>query len=167
MAIFSHAAQDNHDRLAYGVQRVFEVALLVGAATAVALVLGAPIAVRVIGGPRFAPSASILQIQAIGLTLSFVNAVWVYAMLSLGLTRDIMRINLGLMVVGGALVAALAAADGTHGAAIATSVSELGFAVAQVVVLTRATPGGGPPCGRCRSSPWLRLSGWRPCSSPI
>ncbi len=100
--IFSHAAQDNHDRLAYGVQRVFEVALLVGAATAVALVLGAPIAVRVIGGPRFAPSASILQIQAIGLTLSFVNAVWVYAMLSLGLTRDIMRINLGLMVVGGA-----------------------------------------------------------------
>ncbi len=138
--IFSRAARDDHERLAYGVQRVFVVTLIVGAGVGVALVLGAPIAVRVIGGHQFPGATSILQLQALGMAASFVDAVWMYAMLGLGLYRDILRVNAGLLIFGGALVGVGVAVDGTHGAAIATSVAEVGLTAALAIVLTRRNP---------------------------
>lgn len=138
--IFSRAAHQDSVRLAYAVQRVFLVMVIVGAGVAVAVILGAPFAIAVIGGAEFAPASDILQIQAIGLGLTFVGAVWMQAMLSMGLMRDILRVNLGLLFLGGALVALMVTIDGVTGAAIATSASELILTVTLIAVVRRRSP---------------------------
>ena len=48
--IFARAARDDHDRLGYGVDRVFQASLVLGGLVVVALALGAPFAIDVVAG---------------------------------------------------------------------------------------------------------------------
>ena len=74
--------------------------------------IGAPIVIRMLGGPEFDAAAPLLSIQAIGLAASFVGAVWSYGLLSLGRTRDILKINVAALVLGGALWLSWSSATG-------------------------------------------------------
>jgi O-antigen/teichoic acid export membrane protein len=136
--IFARSALDDHERFAYAVARVFEVALIVGVWFALSLGLGAAFAIDVVGGSAFRPAVGVLQIQAVGLGGSFVAAVWSVALLSLRRRRELVAISLVALVVGAILVAILASLHGARGAAVGTAVTEVGLAVVGGFVLRRA-----------------------------
>jgi PST family polysaccharide transporter len=138
--IFARAARDDHERLGYALGRVFEVALLIGAWLAVSIAVGASIAVSIIGGPSFKPAVAVLAIQGVALGLSFVSVVWANGLLSLGLYRQILMLNVAGLILNAALVVALVPLDGARGAAIATAIAELCSAGAQAFVVTRGRP---------------------------
>lgn len=133
--IFARAALGDHARFAYGIERVFEVAAIVGVLFVLLLSLGAPIAIAVVGGAEFHPAIEVLRIQAFALGGTFVGAVWSFALLSLHRQRVLMLINIGALAVGGVLVAALTALAGPNGAASATVVMEVGLATVAFLVL--------------------------------
>lgn len=146
--IFSRAAKDDHARLAYGIERVFEVSLILGAWISLAVALGASLAIEVVGGPKFAPGASILAIQGISVGATFVGTVWGFGLLSLGRHRAILIFNLAALLAVVGLVSIMTSLDGAHGAAIATSAVEVAYAIIGARVLV---------AGREHLSPSLRV----------
>ncbi len=140
LPIFSHAARDDHNRLGYALGRVFEVGLIVGAWVAVSIAVGAPLAIAIVGGARFAPAASVLALQGVGLGAMFVSLVWSNGLLGLGEYRLILAISVGGLLLTAGLVAALTVADGAHGAAIGTSAGEVVLAVTQCLAVVHGRP---------------------------
>lgn len=138
--IFARAARDDHRRLAYALGRVFEVSLIVGAGLTLALAVGAPIAVAVMGGPSFEPAVSVLAIQSIVVTATFVNSVWAYGMLSLHLHRTILALNLGALVSLVVVLSVLVPIDGARGAALGTAAVEVVAAILGGILLVRGRP---------------------------
>jgi PST family polysaccharide transporter len=135
--IFSRAARDDHERLAYAIERVFEVSLIVGAWLSLAIALGARFAIEAIGGHKFAPAADVLAIQGISVGATFVGTVWGFGLLSLGRHRAILIFNLVALASVIVAVSILASIDGARGAAIATSGVELANAVIGAWLLSR------------------------------
>lgn len=140
LPIFARAADSDHDRLGYGLGRVFEVSLIVGAWVSVSIAVGAPLAIALIGGHKFAAATPVLAIQGIAVGAMFVSLVWANGLLSLGLYRQIMALNLIALAGNAALVTLLVIADGARGAAIGTAIAEIAVAVAQAVVVVRGRP---------------------------
>ncbi len=140
LPIFSHAADNDHDRLGYALGRVFETSLIVGAWVAVSTAVGAPLAVAIVGGPHFAPAASVLAIQGIGLGATFVSLVWANGLLGLGLYRQILAISVAGLVFTAALVTPLVLIDGAQGAAIGTDAGETMLAIVQCLAVIRRRP---------------------------
>lgn len=138
--IFARAARDDHDRLGYGVQRMYETGLLLGAWVAAVLVVGAPFVIDVIAGPEFTPAAGVLRIQAFALLATFAGSAFLYALLPLHRTRALMLITAGALVLNVALVSVLAATSGIEAAALGTVVVELLLMVAAGAYLSRAIP---------------------------
>jgi O-antigen/teichoic acid export membrane protein len=138
--IFARAAHDDHDRLGYALGRVFDVALIVGAWVAVSVAVGAPFAVQVVGGAAFKGAAPVLAFQGVALGAMFVSLVWANGLLSLGLYRQILALNVSALVLNAVLVAALVPIDGARGAAIGTALAEITIGVAQMVAVARGRP---------------------------
>lgn len=138
--IFARAARDDHERLGYALGRVFEVALLVGAWMAVSIAVGARLFVDVIGGAEFKPAAPVLAIQGVALGVMFVSMVWASGLLSLGLYRQILILNIGGLALNAALVALLVTIDGSRGAALGTVIAELAGALAQATAVMWGRP---------------------------
>jgi O-antigen/teichoic acid export membrane protein len=146
--IFSRAARDDHRRLAYAIERVFEVSLIVGAWTSLAIALGARFAIEAIGGHKFAPAAEVLAFQGISVGATFVGTVWGFGLLSLGRHRAILLFNLFALAAVVVAVSILASIDGARGAAIGTSGVELANAVIGARLLAH---------GRAHLSPSMRV----------
>jgi O-antigen/teichoic acid export membrane protein len=138
--IFARAAHEDHERLGYALGRVYEVSVIVGSWVAVSIAVGAPLAISIIGGAPFKPAAPVLAIQGVGLGAMFVTAVWANGLLSLGLYRQILAINLLALLVNGVLVSALIPLDGSRGAALGTAVAELFAALVQGLAVVRGRP---------------------------
>jgi lipopolysaccharide exporter len=138
--IFARAAQEDHVRLGYGLGRVFEVALIVGAWLGVSVAVAAPLAISLIGGPSFKPADQILALQGLTLGAMFVSAVWANGLLGLGLFRQILIVNVLGLAVNAALVSVLVTADGARGAAIGTGVAEIFAASAAAFCVIRGRP---------------------------
>jgi O-antigen/teichoic acid export membrane protein len=138
--IFARAARDDHERLGYALGKVFEVALLVGAWVAVSIAIGAPLAIAIIGGAEFKGAAPVLAFQGVALGAMFVSIVWANGLLSLGLFRLIMVLNVTALAFNGLLVALLIPLDGARGAAIGTAVAEIAIAIVQAVAVVHGRP---------------------------
>jgi O-antigen/teichoic acid export membrane protein len=142
LPIFARAARDDRDRLNYALGRTFDVCLLLGLAVGLALITGATFIIDVIAGPKFAPSAGVLRIQGFALIATFIGALLGYALLSLGRYREVLLINLAVLVMSGVLTAVLASMYGAVGAAGATTVVEVLYTgmLATAVLRTGARP---------------------------
>ena len=70
----------------------------------------------------------------------FVSQVWANGLLSLGLFRAILAVNIAVLVLNAALVSALVPLDGARGAAIGTAVAEIAAALLQAFVVIRRRP---------------------------
>jgi O-antigen/teichoic acid export membrane protein len=143
--IFSRAARDDQARLAYALGRVLEVCALAGVLLALCLAIGSSVAVDVVAGSKFAHAAPLLTIQGVGLGANFLGAVWANGLLSLHRYREILRISLAALFLGGAFVALLVVLDGARGAAIGTATGEFVFAALNGTVLARVDPAFIPP----------------------
>lgn len=135
--IFARAARDDRDRLGYAVRRVFQVNLLLAIWAALGIAIGAPLAIRILAGPSYAGAVPILAIQGVAVGASFLTALWSQALLSLGRLRMILVYNVVLLAGGTAAVLVGVQADGTEGAAMATSLVEVLGAIAGAIILIR------------------------------
>ncbi|MDA0164719.1 oligosaccharide flippase family protein [Solirubrobacter ginsenosidimutans] len=147
LPIFVRAAHEDDVRLRYGVARVFDVSLVGGVWVAVVLAVAGKVAIDVIGGPSFAPAATLLAIQGVAVAAAFVGTVWGNVLLSLDRQRDILKITLSALGCGLVLTPALVAIDGARGGAIATAVVEVLLALLGAYFVHHARPGLLPPMG--------------------
>ncbi|HTD10307.1 MAG TPA: hypothetical protein VK680_15585 [Solirubrobacteraceae bacterium] len=150
LPVFARAARDDRARLDYALGRTFDACLLLGVAVGLALVTGATFIIGVVAGPKFGPAADVLRIQGIALISTFVGAVLGYALLSLGRYREVLLINLAVLVLSGVFTAIFASSDGALGAAGATTGVEvlytgmLALAVLRAGVRPQISRGGIP-----------------------
>jgi len=70
----------------------------------------------------------------------FVNCVWGYGLLSLGLYRQIMLTNTSALALDIVLVAPLVLVDGARGAAIGTAAAEVVVGIVMAMALLRGRP---------------------------
>ena len=137
LPIFARAARDDRARLDYSLGRTFDVCLLLGLATGLFLLTGASFVIAVIAGPKFDPAAAVLRIQGVALVATFAGAVLGYGLLSLGRYREMLLLNLAVLLASGVLTSVLASSDGAVGAATATTTVELLYTVALAITLAR------------------------------
>ena len=138
--ILARAARDDHVRLAYASQRLFDISLIVGAGIALLSVVGAPTAVDVIAGSGFGSAVDVLRVQSGALLPSFVFGVWGFALLALGRYRGILVANAVALLASAAITLSLAPPFGAFGAAFATLIGDSCLAVGYGLVLMRRNP---------------------------
>jgi O-antigen/teichoic acid export membrane protein len=135
------AERDDPARLREALGRMFGVAVIMGAATALVLAVAAPFVIDVVAGPRFGPAADVLTLHAAALGLAFVTAVFMYGLLSIGAYRDVLRVNLAAFVIALGGTAILAGEFGARGAAVAAVVTEAVLVGVYGWTLVRRLPG--------------------------
>jgi O-antigen/teichoic acid export membrane protein len=135
--ILARAAQDDRARLSYALQRLFEVALILGAWFSMSIVLGARFAVDVVAGAESHASIEVLQILGLGTTATFLIATWSFALLSVRAYHPLLVANAIAIAVQAAVTLPLAAESGAEGAAVGAVVTELVLAAAYGFALMR------------------------------
>ena len=135
--ILARAARDDATRLAYGISRLFDAALVLGTWLALVVGLGAPIAIAIVAGPEFEIASDVLAVQSAVLLTAFVGAVFGYALLALGLYRASLVVNASAFAVGLVLVVVLVSAHGAIGGAAATVAGEVVLILLSIVALAR------------------------------
>ncbi len=138
--ILARAARDDHQRLRYALQRLFDGAIVVGGLFALCLIAGAPFAIRVVGGPKFQPSVEVLQILGVGVIGTFLVAIWSFALLTLHLYRELIIVNGIVALLAIALSVVLIPSHQALGGGIATATLEIVLAGAYAAVLSRRRP---------------------------
>jgi O-antigen/teichoic acid export membrane protein len=138
--ILARAARDDHERLAYACQRLWDISLLVGSGLALATLIGAPLAIDIVAGKQFEPSVDVLRVQAAALLPSFVFGVWGFALLALARYRGLLIANGVALLASAALTLGLGSAYGAFGAAFATLVGDTCLAIGYAIVLMRGHP---------------------------
>ncbi|HSZ70454.1 MAG TPA: polysaccharide biosynthesis C-terminal domain-containing protein [Solirubrobacteraceae bacterium] len=141
--LLARAARDDRERLAYALQRIFEVSLILGVATSLGFFAGAAFIVKVIAGPTFpqyAGAVPVLRIQGIAMIASFLIAVWGFGLLSLKRYTGLLIVNALALLVSCTLTLVLAATLGAKGAAIATLCGEATLGSGCLFVLVRWNP---------------------------
>jgi O-antigen/teichoic acid export membrane protein len=135
LPVLARAARDDRERLAYAMQRIFEVSLIVGVAAALTTLAGAEFMIAVVAGHKFAASAEVLQIQGMALIATFLLAGWSYALLSLKQYKGLLLANLAAFATSVSLTIVLAGSHGARGAAVATICGESVLAVGSLLAL--------------------------------
>jgi O-antigen/teichoic acid export membrane protein len=148
LPLLARAARDDRERLAYALQRIFEVSLVAGLAAAIGLLAGARFVIDVVGGHGYRGAVGVLQIQAAALLASFVLAGWAYGVLSLRRHQRLLLASTAAFGVSCVLTVVLASVDGARGAAIATVAGETTLAIATLLSLVRGSPYLRPQLGR-------------------
>jgi O-antigen/teichoic acid export membrane protein len=138
MPLLARAAQDDRERLAYALQRLFEVAVLLGIAFVLATTLGSRVAIGLVAGlPAFEPAVGVLRVQGVALLASFLLATWGYALISLHRHRALLVANAIGVVTSVGMVLALAPRHGAQGASWATVAGDATLATCYLVALSR------------------------------
>jgi O-antigen/teichoic acid export membrane protein len=137
LPLLARAARDDRERLAYALQRIFEVSLILGVAMALATLGGAQFVIHVVAGDSFAPAAGVLRIQGLAMVASFTLTGWSFALLALQRHRGILIANAAAFVVSCALTLILASSHGARGAAVATLCGETVLAIGLLTALMR------------------------------
>ncbi|MGH3261318.1 MAG: polysaccharide biosynthesis C-terminal domain-containing protein, partial [Trebonia sp.] len=144
LPLLARAARDDHARLAYSLQRIFEILLIGGVGAALTLCAGSSFVIAVVAGPQYAAAAPVLAIQSAAMVGSFLVAVWSFGLLSLHRHRGLLVSNLVALSISAALTLVLAHSDGARGAAIATICGETVLAGANLLALVRGHPAYRP-----------------------
>jgi len=147
LPLLARAARDDRERLAYALQRIFEVSLILGAAAALAMLGGAQFMLHVVAGPKYAASAKVLQIQGVALIATFALAGWSFALLSLKRYKGVLLANLAAFLVSCLATIVLASSHGATGAAVATLCGESVLALGLLSALLHGHPELRPRLG--------------------
>jgi O-antigen/teichoic acid export membrane protein len=135
--LLARAARDDRDRLAYAVQRLFEVVIVLGIAAALTLVAGAKPIVAVVAGAHYSAAEAVLRIDAAALVASFLLALLGVALIAMHRHRDIVVANLLALATTASLTLVLASTHGARGAAVATVCGEWVLCLAYMSALFR------------------------------
>jgi O-antigen/teichoic acid export membrane protein len=138
--LLARTARDDRERLAYAMQRIFEVSLILGIGAALGILTGAPLIISVVAGAKFVASVQVLQILGVALSASFLVASWGFALLSVERYRGLLAVNAAAFMISVALTLMLGSSYGAKGVAIAMLCSEVTLAVGYLLVLVRNHP---------------------------
>jgi O-antigen/teichoic acid export membrane protein len=127
--VLARAAHTDRERLQYAVQRLVDIALIVGTWMALATILGATVAIDIVAGAAFEPAVPVLQIQGAALLAGFLAITGALALVSLHRHVVILVGNLAGLTAIIVLTAALVPEYGAKGAAVATLAAESGVVV--------------------------------------
>jgi O-antigen/teichoic acid export membrane protein len=141
LPVLARAARDDHERLGYVLQRLFEVTLIIGVGLGLALALGAGFVIEVLSKGKSTASVEVLEFQSLALVTQFVASAWQYGLLSLHRHRALLSISVGSLLVSVCLTFVLVPVLQARGAAVAFSAAEVTLAVGSFVQLKRARPG--------------------------
>jgi O-antigen/teichoic acid export membrane protein len=133
--VLARAASTDRDRLQYAIQRLVDIALIVGTWMGLATVLGADVAIEIIAGADFQPAVPVLQIEGVALLASFLAFTGAFALVSLHRHAALLIGNLVGLAAAIALTATLVPEYGAKGAAISTLAAEAGLVVLYGIVL--------------------------------
>jgi O-antigen/teichoic acid export membrane protein len=135
LPVLSRAARDDHARLDYVLQRLFDTTLIFGAWLALALWLGAGFAMRVLINSSNGPPTAVLQIQGPAIAASFIAAVWLYGLFALHQHRALLITTVCSLALSLALLLVLVPLLGARGAAIAYTSGEVTVSVTALLLL--------------------------------
>lgn len=135
--ILSRSASRDQDRLAYVLQRLVDVAIVLGPLTAILIVFGAAPAIDILGGAAFAPAIDVLRIQGLAVAATFFVVTFAFALVSIRANRAILWANAGVLALALAVSIALSSAHGAIGAAIAMTITEVALATVYAVLVAR------------------------------
>lgn len=138
--LLARTARNDRERLAYAMQRIFEVSLILGVATALGILAGASFIVAVIAGPKYAAAVGALRILGVALSASFMVAGWGFALLSTERYRGLLLVNAVAFLVGASLTLILGPEHGAQGVAVAMLCSETTLALGCLCVLVYGRP---------------------------
>jgi O-antigen/teichoic acid export membrane protein len=138
--ILLRSAWNDSVRLRYVLQRLCEGSVILGGWFAFCLVIGAPFAIHVLegGGNEFAASVPVLRTLGGAVAATFLLATFSYTLLSLQMYRELIVLNVGVIVLAFALSPLLIAPLGAEGAAILSVVLEVTLCVGYAIALFRA-----------------------------
>lgn len=138
--IVARAARSDDARLAFAMQRIFEIAVVGGLGMTLLTAVGAGLAVEVIGGDEAAPAAAVLRIQAVALTFIFINHGIGNGLLSLHLHREMLVAN--AIALGAVIGCAFLLVPGleAEGAALAVVIGEIVLMTSAAALLFRSRP---------------------------
>jgi O-antigen/teichoic acid export membrane protein len=140
LPVLARAFRTDADRFAAAGRKLFEIMLIGGAGLAVTVFLGAEFAVRLVAGPDFGGSVTVLRILAIALLGTSVIAARGYTLLSVDGLRAILASNaiaLAVVVLAGI---PLIQAHGAIGAAITLLAAEGTLALCYELAATHGRP---------------------------
>lgn len=137
--LLSRAARDDHARLAYASQRLFDGTALLGGAAVVGCVLGAEPVIEIVAGDQYAGSIPVLRLLGVALGITCVLATWGFTLLALHRHRAMVLANLAALTVSAVTVSLLAASHGALGAVWGTLLGEVTLATGYVVGLSRVS----------------------------
>ncbi|HEV2923480.1 MAG TPA: oligosaccharide flippase family protein [Solirubrobacteraceae bacterium] len=140
LPILARAARDDRERLAYVLQRLVEVTMIVGVGLGLGLALGAEFVVRVLARGHVEPAIVVLQIQSLAIVTQFVGASWQYGLLALHRHRSALIVSATGLVVSVCLTVALVPVLEAKGAAVAFAAAELAVAASSFLLLRAASP---------------------------
>jgi O-antigen/teichoic acid export membrane protein len=145
--ILARAAREDDRRLAYGLERLWEMLLVLGAGVALLTAVGAELAIDIVGGAEFESAAEVLRIQSLALLASYVLATWGFGLLSLSFYRGLLIANGAALAVSVACTLTLGHEYGANGAAVATVAGETTLAIGYAVALLGRRPDLRPSPG--------------------
>jgi O-antigen/teichoic acid export membrane protein len=133
--VLARAAHTDRERLQYGVQRLVDIALIVGSWMALATILGAEVAIDIVAGAEFEDAVPVLQIQGLALLVGFLAVTGAFALVALRRHTALLVGNLVGLATSIVLTAVLVPLHGAEGAAYATLAGESGIAALYGIVL--------------------------------
>jgi O-antigen/teichoic acid export membrane protein len=138
--LLAHAGAHDEERLAYAMQRIGEVTLLLAALFTVVLVVGAEPVIRIFAGSGYEEAVPVLRIQALALLGASMTQAWILGVVAVGAQRMLVVVNVLALASVGVLGAALIPPLDAQGASLAAVLGEAILAVAMIVALARARP---------------------------
>lgn len=135
--IVARAAKDDHERLRYGLQRLFEAGLILGGWMGICVLIGAEPAIAFFAGGDFDPAVPVLRIQAIVMLASFLVTVWATGLWATHGQNALAVANLIGVAAAAVLTAVLVPGSGAEGAAAAMAIAEVSLAGCYAIALMR------------------------------
>ena len=137
LPVLSRAAQQDHERLRYILQKMTEAALLAACYLILVILITAGPVIELIGGAQYEGAAPILRILSLALLGAFMGQVWQMALISIHRQSALIISNTFAFITVFVLGIVLIEANGATGAAIATAVGEVVLAAATLLMLVR------------------------------
>jgi O-antigen/teichoic acid export membrane protein len=145
--ILARAGAIDEARLAYALQRLVEITLLIAVLIVLTISIGAGPIVRILGGDAYARAAPVLRIHVFALLGSFASVVWTTGLIVVRRQSALIVTNavglVSIAVLGPALILWL----GAKGAAVAAVGGETLLALTALALLLRARPSLKPRLG--------------------
>jgi O-antigen/teichoic acid export membrane protein len=138
--VLARAGRDDLRRLGAAVQRILDVAFILGVGAGLAICLAAAPLVLVLGGEAADPAGPVLRIQAPGIVATFIATTCQFALLSMRQHKTILLANVVAITTSVALTFVLVPVWDARGAAVATTAAEWLLALTAFVALRRALP---------------------------